>query len=345
MSVDVAAADGETLAEWDDHVRQSPYATVFHRRAAVAAIADHASADPHYLVGHKGQEPVGVFPVFTLQRGPLVFVFSPPPNLRIPYLGPAPLNTGKLKQRKAERRQRRFVEGCLDWLAERFDPAYTHVRVTPTYQDLRPLTWAGFDASPAHTYVVDLTSDRADLLASFSSDARRNIRDADGREDVAVAQNGTLAIRSIHEQVRRRYRSQDIEFGLPVQLVLDLYEALPEGTIRPYACTVDGEFVGGILTYEQNGTVARWQGGVRTGTDLDVAVNDVLDWGVMTDALDRGCSAYDLVGADNPRINGYKAKFNPDLRTFYSLERGSKTVTAAAHAYKRLRNTEFFAPK
>lgn len=165
-----------------------------------------------------------------------------------------------------------------------------------------------------------------------------DVRDARDDDNVAVTQGGSRALRSIHEQVRRRYATQGIDFGLPVDLLLDLHEALPQGALRPYVCTVDGEFVGGIVTYEHGDTAGRWQGGVRTGTDVDVAVNDTLDWTVMTDAMERGLDAYDLVGADNERINEYKAKFNPDLREFHSLERGSGAVTVAAHAYRRLQN-------
>jgi hypothetical protein len=57
----------------------------------------------------------------------------------------------------------------------------------------------------------------------------------------------------------------------------------------------------------------------------------------MADAMDRGCDTYDLVGADDRRINRYKAKFNPTLRQCYNVERGSAAVSVAAHLYKQFR--------
>lgn len=74
----------------------------------------------------------------------------------------------------------------------------------------------------------------------------------------------------------------------------------------------DGEFVGGIVVLDDGDRVYRWQGGVRVD-GYDFPANDLLDWHVMTDALDRGVAEYDLVGADNERISEYKAKFGPVL--------------------------------
>ncbi|MFB6164778.1 MAG: GNAT family N-acetyltransferase, partial [Haloarculaceae archaeon] len=73
--------------------------------------------------------------------------------------------------------------------------------------------------------------------------------------------------------------------------------------------------------------------------DVDVAINDLLDWQVMVDGIDRDLTTYDLVGADNERINKYKAKFNPELREYYSAERGSTAMNVAAHLYKQFRST------
>lgn len=55
----------------------------------------------------------------------------------------------------------------------------------------------------------------------------------------------------------------------------------------------------------------------------------------MVDGVERDLTTYDLVGADTPRINGYKAKFNPELVETYSVERGSTAATLAAHLYQR----------
>lgn len=339
MSIEVRESTASETDTWNSYVEQSPHANLFHRREALDVLARHTDSPVHTLVGYKGQEPVGIFPVFEIEKGPITTAFSPPPDLRVPYLGPALLNMDKLKQRKAERRHRSFLDGCFEWLDERLTPRYVHLRLDGVYPDLRPLKWAGFEVTPAYTYHVDLTPDEEDLLLTFSSDARSNVRDGRDDDAVTVTEGDRDAISFILQQVRDRYESQGIAFHLPTELVEDLYDDCPDGAIRPYVCEVDGRRVGGILAYEFGDRIARWQGGVRTDVDVDVAVNDVLDWTVMRTAKARGVSTYDLVGAENERINTYKAKFNPELRPYYSVERGSTAVNVAAHVYKRLRAT------
>ena len=57
----------------------------------------------------------------------------------------------------------------------------------------------------------------------------------------------------------------------------------------------------------------------------------------MRDGMDDGIRRYDLVGANNPRLCGYKAKFNPELHPFYSLERNAAGMKTLAHLYKTIR--------
>jgi hypothetical protein len=334
MSIDVRRADDDDLATWDDRVERARHGTAFHRRGALDVLADHAGATVHHLVGYKGQEPVGLFPVFELSKGPISGAFSPPPDLRVPYLGPALLNMDKLKQRKAERRFRRFVDGCFEWLRGEVNPWYLHVRTDHGFADVRPFKWNDCTVTPTYTYVVDLTPGPEDLLMRFSSDARSNVRE--GREaDVDVAERGPEAIDRIVDQVRARYEAQDIAYHVSADFVADLHEALPAGELRPYTCRADGEFVGGMLVVEHGDAVARWQGGVKTDA-TDLPVNDLLDWQVMTDAMDRGVTAYDLVGAENRRISGYKSKFAPDLSPFYTVEGGPRPMRFAASLHDRL---------
>jgi hypothetical protein len=334
MSIDVTRADDIEPETWNSYVERSATSGIFHQHEALETIADHTGADLVRLLGRKGQEPVGLLPAFVLSKGPFRAVFSPPPNLRVSYLGPAFLNMGKLKRRKAERRRRRFVDGCFDWLAEEVGHRYLHLRTTSRYADVRPFQWNGCSVTQSHTYVVDLTPGREDVLMAFSSDARGNVRNTD-RERYEITVGDRAAVERVVSMVRERYESQGETYGVPPSFVTDLYDGLPEGQFLPYVCRVDGEFVGGMLAHSFGDRVYRWQGGVKTDRDVDVPVNDLLDWRVMTDAMDRGLAGYDLVGADNQRINRYKAKFGPELKRFYSVETGTRTMNAIANLYKR----------
>ena len=57
----------------------------------------------------------------------------------------------------------------------------------------------------------------------------------------------------------------------------------------------------------------------------------------VTDAMERGVESYDLVGANEERLCGYKAKFAPELRSHYSIQKGTKVTKALSSVYKKLR--------
>jgi hypothetical protein len=329
----VGPADEGSLDAWDERVGRSPQGTAFHRLAALRVQADHSGTDLVPLVGHKGQEPVGVFPVFVGSKAGFAAAFSPAPGLWISSLGPALLNVSGLKQRRAEARNRRFVGAALEWLERAVAPGYVHVSSDRRYVDPRPFEWNDFAVTPRYTYVVDLTLGPESLLEAFSSDARRNV--SDGRDDYRITVGGREAIRHVVERVRDRYEQQDESYTVTPEFVVDLHDRLPDGTVKPYACWSDGEFLGGMVVLAHGDTVYRWQGGAKV--DGDLPVNDLLDWRIIRDAAAAGYERYDLEGANERRLCEYKAKFAPDVATYYRMERGDLWARLGARVY-----TKFF---
>lgn len=332
MSIDVRTLDDPD--RWNDLLDDAAHPTPFHLAGALDVIAEYANAECHRLVGYKGQEPVGLFPVFTIAKGPVTTAFSPPPDLKVPYLGPTLVTRQQLKRRKHDRRHRRFVDACLDWLEDTHEPKFTSIRTPPGYEDVRPFIWQDYEPTPRYTYVVDLTRDSDDLLAAFSSDARGNVT-GDYDADFTIESGGVETIENVVDQVSARHEEQGEPFPASAAYVTDLYETMPSGTIRPYACHVDGEYVGGFVNVEFGSVAFRWVGGAKS--DADIPVNDLLDWEYCLEAMERGVEAYDLTGANDARLARYKSKFAPDLVTYYQLQEGTRTMNAVSKIYSKLK--------
>lgn len=333
MGVEIRYADPDDLEQWNELVEESPQTTPFHHGDALEVLARHSNATLHPLVGYKGDCPVGLFPLFEIKKGPVATVFSPPPRLKIPYLGPVQLNHENLKQRKAESDREAFTDGCIDYLEENVAPRYVHVRTSDRYPDIRSFSWNDFDVTPRYTYVVDLTRDKKELLETFSADARKNVT-SDYPAEFEIEEGGRAAIEPIISQVIARHAAQGEPYHLTPEFVEDLWEATPEGMVRPYVCTVDGEFEGGMVALEAGDTTYRWQGGAKV--ESEIPVNDLVDWHIMVDGMERGLSRYDLVGANTPRLNGYKAKFAPQLGHHYEMNKSSRTMRWMAAVYSRV---------
>lgn len=330
MSVEVRRADGP--GAWNDLVRQSDTTTAFHLAEALDVLAEESGTAVHRLVGYKGEEPCGLFPVFTTAVGPFTVSFSPPPDLKVPYLGPTLLNAGKMKRRRLELRHGRFIDAAIEWLQREHAPAFATVRTAPGYDDARPLLWNDYDATLRYTYLVDLTRGTDDLLGAFSSDARQNVTAASDA-DHEIVEAGPDGIADVVAAVTDRHAEQGESFPVDAAFVTRLYEALPDGVVRPLCCRCDGEFVGGKVVLEFGGTGLSWL--TAADHEVDVPVSDVLDWTYITGAVDRGVETYDLVGANSRRLSRYKAKFAPELAPYYRAERGSRAMILASRLYDR----------
>ncbi|XVH33577.1 lipid II:glycine glycyltransferase FemX (plasmid) [Haloferacaceae archaeon DSL9] len=332
MSIEITTTDDRD--EWNDLIEKSPHATPFHRYESLAVIADHSNSTLHPYVGYKGQEPVGAFPIFSLTKGPVRATFSPPPDLKISYLGPALVNQQKQKRRRRERTNRRFIDGCLEKMSAELDPKFTNIRTSYRYTDSRPFIWKDFKSTPRYTYVVDLRPDEEDLIMQFSSDARRNIRRTD-EASYEIYEGDERDIERCLDRIKHRHDEQGVSFNVTASFVKNLYRAMPDGSVRVYVCESDDGFVGGNICLEHDDTIYRWQSGADHSSDLPV--NDLLDWATMQRARARDIEYYDLVGANHKRICKYKSKFGPELALFQQIQRGTRGMNVVSELYKRIR--------
>lgn len=326
MSITVRRADDEDLDQWDSYVNRSAAAGPFHQRDGIELLADHTGATLHPLVAYKGQQPIGILPVFEQRKGPYTMAVSPPFRTEVYYLGAALLDAHQLKQRKKERRNRRFAYACHEWIESNLDPDLIHIRTVDRYQDLRPFKEKGYTVEPYYTYITDLTPDTEDLLMELSSDARSNVRNTD-EDDYEIDIGGLSEAKEIIDRVRERHADQGEDYFIDDEYITRLYTEFPGDQIKPYTCwNANGEMAGGIIAIEHEDTVYRWQGGTKG--DTEIPVNDLLDWNVMTDAKSRGIERYDLLGANQRRICRYKSKFAPDLATYHGALKRSPRAEA-----------------
>ncbi|WP_252698790.1 GNAT family N-acetyltransferase [Natronosalvus vescus] len=331
MTIEVEKFTGEA-DEWDRYIDRSPTGTIFHLHDFLETVDKHVNGTVIRLIGYNGQEPIGVIPFVEIKKFGISTAFSPAPRMGLPYQGPILLGNPSPKRRKQEKQHKRFIENSLTWLDNEIGPSYVYMRTHPAYDDPRPFAWNGFTLTPRYTYCIDVTRDIDEIKMSFSKSLRRYL-DPD-EDQYRIEEQGEDGIRFIYQQTRDRYEAQDKTYAVKEDFLLDLYNIFPDGWVRPYVGIVNDERVAGILIFDDGETIYFQEGGAIP--DVDFPINDILHWHIIKEAKKRGVKAYDLHGANTPRLCKYKSKFNPELEQYYGIEKGTRFMNIISEGYKKV---------
>ncbi|KYH25602.1 hypothetical protein HAPAU_22770 [Halalkalicoccus paucihalophilus] len=325
------------LSEWESMLPKEGV-EVFHTPEALAVLDEHADGELHLLGARKGEQPLALVAAFVRRNSLGTAIFSPPPGMGVPRLGPILMPTSP-KRRKREKLNREFTDAVVEQLVGDGSRTLFRMECPAGYEDPRPYLWADFEVRNAFTYVLEVDGDTDALLSSFSKSLRREVRDA-GELPIEVGIEGTTGARAVYEDTRARYAEQDEPFPLEWPYVRDLVEALGERARVYVARDPDGEFLSGITVLYSNDLAYFWQGGARATYD-GVSVNSALHWRIVEDlATDPdldGVKKYDLMGANTERLCRYKSKFSADLVPYYVVESNGAAMTLAKTAYSLLR--------
>jgi len=328
--IKVKVADEEETKKWDSHIEKSPQGSIFHQYDFLKIMEKYSNSKLHLLIGYKGQQPIGLFPIFEISKGPISTVFSPPPYLLIPHLGPVLLNYETLNQRKIESLNNGFIEGCLNWINRNIRPKFIYILTVRNYTDVRPFQWNNFHVNPNFTYILDLNLGEEGLFNNFDSTRRTNIRKS-SKDNIRVKVGGLEAVNFILELVKKRYEEQN-KNCIDLAYFRDVYNMLPKNQISPYLAEVENEPIGGIVALKYKGNVYTWQGCAKPIT-TNLPFNDFVIWNIIKDSIKMGLKEFDLVGANTLRLCSYKSWFNPRLAEYYEIKKGTKIMNLFKKMY------------
>ncbi|MFB6139863.1 MAG: GNAT family N-acetyltransferase [Halosimplex sp.] len=327
-----------TLSEWNDLLPDSGF-EVFHTAEALGVLDEHTDAELQLYGGFKGEQPVGLLPVFRSDRSMGRAFLSPPPSMGVPHLGPIVMSNSP-KRRKVERINRKFTEGILDRLSATERLTLLRLVCSPTYADPRPYQWRELEAESRFTYRLRVDGPPDDVKSGFSSSLRREVSDADDL-GLGIEVEGVEAGRRIYDQLAERYAAQGEPFPLTWDYVRDVITELGERSRVYVARDETGEYLAGIIVLYSNDSAYYWEGGARVDYE-NVSVNSLLHWAIIedvaTDPALESVTQYDLVGANTRRLCEYKAKFNPELHPYYVVESGGMGMDVAKSAYRLIQS-------
>ena len=99
MTIDIKIGGEKEWSKLEENLQQG---TIFHTWKWLKIVEKHTRSKLYPIIGVKGTAIIGFYPLFYQKTFLFRFVFSPPPRVAVPYLGPIIIDYDELKQDKKE---------------------------------------------------------------------------------------------------------------------------------------------------------------------------------------------------------------------------------------------------
>ena len=221
--------------------------------------------------------------------------------------------------------RKRLLEAIASALLDQGKPLI-NVVIGPGWEDVQPLVWAGFQASPKYTYQIDLTRGEDDLLAAMDS-KRRNQGKKGGEagyklQPVPVSELAPVA--RTHLESKNAFHEPEAFAGL---FALEKSGLIGLGVFK-------GEELHSWFIFQQDTHAVYYLfGGAGTAGRGDTG-----SWGMWTcirHFKQAGIPLFDFEGSMIPEIERYFRSFGGTLVTHFAIEKKSTLQKAVSRVLKR----------
>jgi hypothetical protein len=334
MNIEVRMARNEELKNWDALIEASPYGTIFHLFDWLKIVEKHTDSKLYPLIGVKGEEVIGVFPIFYKKKGLLRMVFSPPPKTAIPYMGPVLLGYDELKQEKKESLLMDFYTGIDKFIHANFKPDYIYFELQPGLIDCRPFKWLGFQANTLYSYLLDISVGLPDIKSNFSIQARRNLKKAK-KDELRFELGSKEELKILYNRLYNRYAKQGREIPISEDYLLDVFNRFFPKNFEVFVVRYQDDIVSGGVKLCHKDRIIDWIGQPKTTMRT---VNDFLHWSVMKWGIENRYHYYEIFGANTQSICQFKSKFNPALNIYFEIKKATVFGTVTEKLYTKLKD-------
>jgi lipid II:glycine glycyltransferase (peptidoglycan interpeptide bridge formation enzyme) len=312
---------------WDAFIHESPQGQIFHKWDFLKVVEKHTGTKLFTYGIRKGEELVGVIPLFRKEMMGMNFIFSPPPKTAIPYLGLVlSRNYEGLKQYKKESFLALAMEE-LDREIENHTPSKVIITNSRGLVDLREFIWNGYQLEVSYNYFFDLQRPINEIWEGFSTVKRRSIKGA-------IKSGMTLSagedVDMLYDRLGERYHEQGFSDPLPgPDYLKDLAKKLP-GHFQLLSAEDQGTISGSIYLTKYK-DVKLWLGNIRSHNHS----NEFLIWNALQQSKNEGYPVFELTGANTKQLCAFKSHFNPSLDVYYRISKGRLLGEWAESMYLR----------
>jgi hypothetical protein len=299
---------------WDSFVKNNHTSTLMHNWDFLKIIEKYSN---HKLLPYgiyKNDDLVCIIPLFLKQYFLIKLLFSPPPNMGLPYLGFV-FNDDFFSLRADQKES--FLKSMFIDINEEIkniNPSYLLITSTPYLTDFRFFKWNKYALDIKHTYTMDLSKSKKQILKEMKNKKRQKINKAK-REKIEIYEVNDPGY--LYDSLKEKYIEQNMNPPIKSKEYLcDLKKLFPHNIVFRIAKKGE-EIVGSEGLINFNGYHLNWIGG--STPDKGLPVNELFIWDYIEKAKEKGLNKFDFVGANNEHISFFKSQFGPDLTPYYTI--------------------------
>jgi hypothetical protein len=249
----------------------------------------------------------------------------------VPYLGYIVKDEYfDMKQYQKERYMEIISEGIEEEM-KKINPDYISIITIPNLIDTREFIWKNYNVYIKYTYILDLSKDLNDILNGFRRESNKKINEV---IKLGVKVNSSDSADTLFEALKHRYHEQGLNLSIVNKEYLnELKKTFPDNILFNQVSFEEG-IVGLEALMIFHDTVMTWLGAVKP--DKRYPVNEFLHWYDISNFHSRA-KRLDLIGADKRNIARFKAQFNPELDTYFIINKMNFKGKFMEYLYFRLK--------
>ena len=122
----------------------------------------------------------------------------------------------------------------------------------------------------------------------------------------------------LYSQQRDRYAEQGINMGISLDYLKSLWEHAHPDRLKLFVIEDDGGYVSSLLETTYKKKVVSWIGTTKD-PNKPGDPNLLLSWETIKWAKNHGYTDYEILWANEERLNQFKTKVNPKISVYYSV--------------------------
>ena len=333
--------------QWDTLLAKTSYGTIFHTWKWLKIVEKHTKTKLYPIIGFKGTNPIGIFPIFYQKKGFFKLILSPPYKTALVYLGPLIIDYENMKQGKRESTLFEFLKAADKFFLSNLEGNYLRITSAPGLFDSRPFLWKGYKVETLYTLDVDLTKSSDALWESFDKILRKNINGSLER-GISVEKGSLNDMDFIFDLVTKRLEERGIQvntidsaFHPDKSYLHDIYNSFYPQNLKVFIARYKGERIGGLLALSYNNRAMAWIGTPKINMK-NVYPNDLIHWEAIKWAKENGFQCYEIMdsGYSQPLCD-YKSQFSPSPSIYFSCTKYSSNIARIARVvHRKLRKNE-----